>query len=648
MEQGRGKGMLVGGSSSSGGGGGGRVEEGRVAREKARIPYTIPPPLDRPSPNYTVVDLKGTQVQVRNRWRKSVLDYRLWCYNTSDARYEFGHPYRRCCALPPKGHFLVYMHYKGKWLCALIEGISGYLNGYITRSTGKIDDLRIRENGYLGVTKSEFIEHAKKLPWDGAYVTAHQAKCGDNALLKSFLILHRYVDGQAPMPSDDEVREAGEVMILHFPEAAKSDNLFLDKIHKNFRASPAHVFGKRQIEKARSWSKTCGDVKSIFQGDGAQSEIAEKGRRDHDATEKSSKKDVTEAEAKEFLEEVRLIHRTFDKAENLFLLKDMPVHLSIDGPIDVAWTENELRRSREHGLDDPSWGFLTERSPKFPPTNNNEQNQPTLIENAYMTFSECDEYSGSPDHQEEMNEESVGYKVTSARAGVPFFCQTASEFEEMRIIPVFESSKKDVLSSFQLDPELTEPHRLIKHLIAYHESGHAIVALHTQGAHPIHQATVLPHGLSLGMVTQVASPGNTSISKQKILARIDVCFGGAVAEELLFGEHTVTAGAKNDLFTAKELAQKLTSDTVDRMHLEKWPSVQMQATINAEVLKLLGESRERVKRLLKKHEMQLQAVANALLEKEILNADEIIKVVQPYKREPQITFQDKELAVNWS
>ncbi|BAS72946.1 uncharacterized protein [Oryza sativa Japonica Group] len=622
MEQGRGKGMLVGGSSSSGGGGGGRVEEGRVAREKARIPYTIPPPLDRPSPNYTVVDLKGTQVQVRNRWRKSVLDYRLWCYNTSDARYEFGHPYRRCCALPPKGHFLVYMHYKGKWLCALIEGISGYLNGYITRSTGKIDDLRIRENGYLGVTKSEFIEHAKKLPWDGAYVTAHQAKCGDNALLKSFLILHRYVDGQAPMPSDDEVREAGEVMILHFPEAAKSDNLFLDKIHKNFRASPAHVFGKRQIEKARSWSKTCGDVKSIFQGDGAQSEIAEKGRRDHDATEKSSKKDVTEAEAKEFLEEVRLIHRTFDKAENLFLLKDMPVHLSIDGPIDVAWTENELRRSREHGLDDPSWGFLTERSPKFPPTNNNEQNQPTLIENAYMTFSECDEYSGSPDHQEEMNEESVGYKVTSARAGVPFFCQTASEFEEMRIIPVFESSKKDVLSSFQLDPELTEPHRLIKHeklelylqdnplcsdvdstldskmaaikaaiegaegqdtahkefakchimgnhkrplllssesrkLIAYHESGHAIVALHTQGAHPIHQATVLPHGLSLGMVTQVASPGNTSISKQKILARIDVCFGGAVAEELLFGEHTVTAGAKNDLFTAKELAQKL-------------------------------------------------------------------------------------------
>jgi ATP-dependent Zn protease len=61
------------------------------------------------------------------------------------------------------------------------------------------------------------------------------------------------------------------------------------------------------------------------------------------------------------------------------------------------------------------------------------------------------------------------------------------------------------------------------------------------------------------MVTQVASPGNTSISKQKILARIDVCFGGAVAEELLFGEHTVTAGAKNDLFTAKELAQKLVS-----------------------------------------------------------------------------------------
>uniref|UniRef100_A0A0D9YB61 Peptidase M41 domain-containing protein n=1 Tax=Oryza glumipatula TaxID=40148 RepID=A0A0D9YB61_9ORYZ len=575
------------------------------------------------------------------------------------------------------------MRYKGKWLCALIDGISGYLNGYVTRSIGKTDDLRIMENGYRGVTEPEFIEHAKKLPWDGAYVTAHQSKCGYNALLKSFLLLHRFVDGQEPKPLDDEVREAGQIMIVHFPEAAKNDSLYLDKIHKNFRAAPAHVIGKRQISKARSWSKNCDDAKPIFQGGGAQSKIAEKGRSDHDATENSAEQDAAIADAKEFLEEVRLIHRTSDSAKNLFLLKDMPVHLSINGPVDVAWTENELRRSRDHGLDDPSWGFLTERSPKFPPANNNEQNQLTLIENAYMTFSECDEYSGSPDHQEEMSEESVGYKVTSARAGVPLFCQTASEFEKMGIIPLFESSKKEVLSSFQLDPELTEPHRLMKHqlrlqwkalkdrtphirslpnvtsweitrghcyyrLIAYHESGHAIVALHTQGAHPIHQATVLPHGLSLGMVTQVASPGNTSISKQKILARIDVCFGGAVAEELLFGEHTVTAGAKNDLFTAKELAQKLTSDTVDRMHLEKWPSVQMQAMINAEVLKLLGESRERVKRLLKKHEMQLQAVANALLEKEILNADEIIKVVQPYKREPQITFQDKELAVNWS
>uniref|UniRef100_A0A0E0C440 Peptidase M41 domain-containing protein n=1 Tax=Oryza meridionalis TaxID=40149 RepID=A0A0E0C440_9ORYZ len=627
MEQGRGQGSGVGGSSS---GSGGTEEEGSIAGEKALIPYTVPPPLDRPSPNYTVVDLEGTQVQVRNRWRKSVLDYRLWCYNTSDARYEFGHPYRRCCVLPPKGHFLVYMHYKGKWLCALIDGISGYLNGYVTRSIGKTDDLRIMENGYRGVTEPEFIEHAKKLPWDGAYVTAHQSKCGYNALLKSFLLLHRFVDGQEPKPLDDEVREAGQIMIVHFPEAAKNDSLYLDKIHKNFRAAPAHVIGKRQISKARSWSKNCDDAKPIFQGGGAQSKIAEKGRGDHDATENSAEQDAAIADAKEFLEEVRLIHRTSDSAKNLFLLKDMPVHPSINGPVDVAWTENELRRSRDHGLDDPSWGFLTEQSPKFPPANNNEQNQPTLIENAYMTFSECDEYSGSPDHQEEMSEESVGYK------------QLRLQWKALKDRTPHIRSLPNVTSR-----EITRGHCYYR-LIAYHESGHAIVALHTQGAHPIHQATVLPHGLSVGMVTQVASPGNTSISKQKNLARIDVCFGGAVAEELLFGEHTVTAGAKNDLFTAKELAQKLTSDTVDRMHLEKWPSVQMQAMINAEVLKLLGESHERVKRLLKKHEMQLQAVANALLEKEILNADEIIKVVQPYKREPQITFQDKELAVNWS
>ena len=92
-------------------------------------------------------------------------------------------------------------------------------------------------------------------------------------------------------------------------------------------------------------------------------------------------------------------------------------------------------------------------------------------------------------------------------------------------------------------------------LTAYHESGHAIVALNTEGADPIHKATIIPRGSALGMVTQLPSSDETSISKKQLLARLDVCMGGRVAEELIFGQDHVTTGASSDLNSATELAQ---------------------------------------------------------------------------------------------
>lgn len=92
-------------------------------------------------------------------------------------------------------------------------------------------------------------------------------------------------------------------------------------------------------------------------------------------------------------------------------------------------------------------------------------------------------------------------------------------------------------------------------LTAYHESGHAIVAFNTDGAHPIHKATIMPRGSALGMVTQLPSSDETSVSKKQLLARLDVCMGGRVAEELIFGQEHVTTGASSDLHTATELAQ---------------------------------------------------------------------------------------------
>ncbi|XP_062073481.1 ATP-dependent zinc metalloprotease FTSH 11, chloroplastic/mitochondrial isoform X1 [Humulus lupulus] len=185
-----------------------------------------------------------------------------------------------------------------------------------------------------------------------------------------------------------------------------------------------------------------------------------------------------------------------------------------------------------------------------------------------------------------------------------------------------------------------------KKLTAYHESGHAIVAFSTEGAHPIHKATIMPRGSALGMVTQLPSGDETSISKKQLLARLDVCMGGRVAEELIFGRDHVTTGASSDLHTATELAHYMVSncgmsDTIGPIHIKERPSSDMQSRIDAEVMKLLREAYDRVKVLLKKHEKALHALAIALLEYETLSADEIKRILLPY-REGQLPEQQQE------
>ncbi|OMO68944.1 Peptidase M41 [Corchorus capsularis] len=175
-----------------------------------------------------------------------------------------------------------------------------------------------------------------------------------------------------------------------------------------------------------------------------------------------------------------------------------------------------------------------------------------------------------------------------------------------------------------------------KKLTAYHESGHAIVAFNTEGAHPIHKATIMPRGSALGMVTQLPSTDETSISKKQLLARLDVCMGGRVAEELIFGQDHITTGASSDLNTATELAQYMVSscgmsDAIGPIHIKERPSSEMQSRIDAEVVTLLREAYDRVKALLKKHEKALHALANALLEYETLSAEEIKRILLPYR-----------------
>merc|ERR1712146_574121 len=76
-------------------------------------------------------------------------------------------------------------------------------------------------------------------------------------------------------------------------------------------------------------------------------------------------------------------------------------------------------------------------------------------------------------------------------------------------------------------------------LTAYHEGGHALVALKTHGSMPIHKATIVPRGNTLGMVAYLPEKDQMNLSREQLLAHIDICMGGRVAEELIFGKGQV-------------------------------------------------------------------------------------------------------------
>src|SRR5277367_3293785 len=92
---------------------------------------------------------------------------------------------------------------------------------------------------------------------------------------------------------------------------------------------------------------------------------------------------------------------------------------------------------------------------------------------------------------------------------------------------------------------------------AYHEGGHAIVAITVEGSDPIHKATIIPRGRALGMVMRLPEHDQLSVTRQKMLADLSVAFGGRIAEELIFGHEKVTTGAMSDIDMATRMARAM-------------------------------------------------------------------------------------------
>ncbi|XP_065665254.1 ATP-dependent zinc metalloprotease YME1L1 isoform X2 [Hydra vulgaris] len=175
-----------------------------------------------------------------------------------------------------------------------------------------------------------------------------------------------------------------------------------------------------------------------------------------------------------------------------------------------------------------------------------------------------------------------------------------------------------------------------RNLVAYHEGGHAIVALFTPDAEPVHKATVMPRGSALGYVMQLPEKDDLSWTKKQLLAKIDVCMGGRVAEEIIFGEDAITTGASSDMQQATRIARAMVtqygmSEKIGTVLIDEEQeklSPELQSLIESEVKRLIQESYNRAKNILTKYAKEHKRLAEGLLKYETLNAEEINLIIK--------------------
>jgi len=185
-----------------------------------------------------------------------------------------------------------------------------------------------------------------------------------------------------------------------------------------------------------------------------------------------------------------------------------------------------------------------------------------------------------------------------------------------------------------------------RRVVAYHESGHTVVAKLLPGTDPVHKVSIIPRGPALGYTLQLPTEDRYLTSRTEIVNRLCVLLGGRCAEELIFKE--VTTGASDDLQKATAFAQKMVmefgmSDTLGPMtfrkddhevflgrdiHRGQGYSDSTAQLIDMEVKRILNDCRERARTILDKNKAVLDTLAKRLIEKETIESDELNLICQ--------------------
>jgi len=171
-------------------------------------------------------------------------------------------------------------------------------------------------------------------------------------------------------------------------------------------------------------------------------------------------------------------------------------------------------------------------------------------------------------------------------------------------------------------------------ITAYHEAGHTLVAYFTPDTSPLHKVTIVAKGQSGGHTAFLPENDAWHVTKAQLLAKLDVSMGGRAAEELVFGKDKVTGGASHDLETATHTAETMVKKLglSDKMGLRVVRTKKLGPASNEmvdnEVNKILDESYSRAGTILKKYRKQLDLVAEALLNYETLDAEDIKAIIE--------------------
>ena len=186
-----------------------------------------------------------------------------------------------------------------------------------------------------------------------------------------------------------------------------------------------------------------------------------------------------------------------------------------------------------------------------------------------------------------------------------------------------------------------------RRLTAYHEAGHAVVSLNIPGSDPLHKVTIVPRGRALGLTSWLPEEDRHNYTKYWLEGRLAASFGGRVAEELVFGTEKVTTGAANDIQHATELARRMVtqfgmSDKIGAIAVgdreqeiflgreiaqRREISERTSELVDEEVKRIIDNAYQRARDILAVHRPSLDALADALLERETLEREEINAVV---------------------